>query len=220
MEAILEAIRANGEARVREIERRAQAQVGAILSAAEAEAQRLRQEAKSAILSHAAGERFRIINQARLAALRRAGEAREAFITAVLERTKQELANLRSDKAYPSVLRRLTEEAVSLLAGPQETAVEAELEADARDRELLARTLKELGVPLAVRYSIACWGGLIARSADGRVIVINTLEARLERALPFLRRSLAVIFESGQVVLPASQVLEPMRPPGSRGRGP
>jgi vacuolar-type H+-ATPase subunit E/Vma4 len=39
------------------------------------------------------------------------------------------------------------------------------------------------------------WGGLIAASADGRVVVINTLEARLEQALPFLRRHLAAYFE-------------------------
>jgi len=53
-----------------------------------------------------------------------------------------------------------------------------------------------------------CWGGLVAKSEDGRIVVINTLEERLERATPFLRRYLAAFFENEQLESEASRVVE------------
>jgi vacuolar-type H+-ATPase subunit E/Vma4 len=51
---------------------------------------------------------------------------------------------------------------------------------------------------LPVSCELNCWGGLTAKSEDGRVVVINTLESRLERATAFLRRHLAALFEEEQ----------------------
>jgi vacuolar-type H+-ATPase subunit E/Vma4 len=55
--------------------------------------------------------------------------------------------------------------------------------------------LTDLGLTLPINYNLDCWGGLIAQSEDGRVVVINTLETRLERAIPYLRRYLAALYE-------------------------
>jgi vacuolar-type H+-ATPase subunit E/Vma4 len=69
------------------------------------------------------------------------------------------------------------------------------LEADPRDRQLLDTLLSRMGLCLPISYTLNCWGGLIAASEDGRVVVINTVEARLERATPYLRGYLATLFE-------------------------
>jgi vacuolar-type H+-ATPase subunit E/Vma4 len=37
----------------------------------------------------------------------------------------------------------------------------------------------------------------VVTSGDGRIVVNNTLEARLERAIPFLRQELVVFIEEG-----------------------
>ena len=70
-----------------------------------------------------------------------------------------------------------------------------------RDKELLEHVLGEMGLNLSVEYSLNCWGGLIAKSSDSRVVIINTLEARFNRALPFLRRHLAASFENQQTAV-------------------
>jgi vacuolar-type H+-ATPase subunit E/Vma4 len=96
-------------------------------------------------------------------------------------------------------LRRLNEEAIRVLGDEAvgTGASQSWLETDPRDEALLRRILHDLGREAAVKPSLDGWGGLIARSGDGRIVAINTLEARLERATPFLRRDLAAFFEKG-----------------------
>lgn len=207
LEAILAAIRASGQRQVDENEQRAQDQAKAILADAREEAEVLRREARERAVMPAYRERARIIHRARMERLREAGDAREAAIDTALERASQCLAGLRADPGYPAILRRLTEEALSELQGSLEDVSRARLEADPRDEALLQRILCELDLKLCVDYRLNCWGGLIARSVDGRVVVINTLESRLERAMPALRRCLAALFEEG-VMVPSPTITE------------
>ncbi|MCJ7623387.1 MAG: V-type ATP synthase subunit E family protein, partial [Anaerolineaceae bacterium] len=100
-----------------------------------------------------------------------------------------------TDTAYPTILRRLTKQALIELAGSLEQIGRAKLEADERDKSLLEEILQDLDLEIAVSYDLHCMGGVIAKSEDGRLVVINTMEARLERSIPFLRRYLAESFE-------------------------
>lgn len=88
------------------------------------------------------------------------------------------------------------------------------LHADLRDRVCLDNILQELSLAvddasiggpwpaeLRIIYDLETWGGVVAKSADGKIVVINTLEARLERAEPYLRHYLAAWFE-GQTLTP------------------
>ena len=194
LQAILGAIQASGEDQACEIEARAQVQVGEILAEAQAEAQRLRDEARAVAAAPAGSERARILHQARLEALQIVGDTREALVDAALSRTKEYLAGMRSNAAYLATLRRLAEEALTEL-GPLEEAGGARLEADPRDRELLEGLLLDLRLELAISYELNGWGGLIVKSEDGRVVVINSLETRLERAIPYLRGYLSALFD-------------------------
>jgi vacuolar-type H+-ATPase subunit E/Vma4 len=147
-------------------------------------------------------EHARIIHRARLERLRAAGDAREAAIDAALAQARQCLAGVRAGPDYPAILRRLTKEALHELRG--EDITRARLEVDPRDEVLMTEILRELDLKLCVSGRLACWGGLIARSEDGCIVVINTLESRLERATPSLRRQLAALFEEGGAVRPAT----------------
>jgi vacuolar-type H+-ATPase subunit E/Vma4 len=198
LEAILEAIETDGLARVREIERRAQEEVEEILAAAQADAERLRQEACAAEAAPAALECARIIQGARLEGLRVVGEEREALVETALQQARGRLSKVRGDRAYSRALRQLVEEALDGLGRSAGESRGASLEVDPRDREAVESILRALGAGVAVRYDLDCMGGVIARSEDGRVNVLNTLEARLTRAEPFLRRSLGALFEEGQ----------------------
>jgi vacuolar-type H+-ATPase subunit E/Vma4 len=195
LQAILEAIRLSGEEQIRAIEQNAYAQVRQILAEARLEAQQIQEEACTEAAAPSIRERARLIHRARLEFLRITGSAREALVDAAVEQTRGRLAVLRAGSSYPAALRRLTQEALAELAGSPGEAGNVWLEADPRDRELLEKILPDLGLELPVSYELDCRGGLAARSEDERVVVINTLEARLERALPYLRRYLAAMFE-------------------------
>jgi vacuolar-type H+-ATPase subunit E/Vma4 len=198
LQAILDTIHASGEARVCEIEARVQAQAQETREQARAEAQRLREEALAAASALAARERARIIQQARLETLRIVGNVREALVDMALHRTHERLAGMRTDAAYSAMLRRLIDGALAELRGSLREEEQARLEADPRDRALLESILFDTGLDLPVSYEIDCWGGLIAKSEDSRVVVLNTLEARLERAMPYLRRYLGALFGGDQ----------------------
>jgi vacuolar-type H+-ATPase subunit E/Vma4 len=206
--AILDAVRASGEAQVRELEESALRQIREIRAGARLDAERVAEEARLATVAPAIRERARILHRARLEALQIIGNKREALVDAALDQTRGHLEGLRTDAAYPAVLQRLTEEALGELERSLEELGSAQVEADPRDRELMERILSGTGFKLEVSYSLTCWGGLIAKSRDGRVVVINTLEARLERATPFLRRQLAGLFEGESPQRESSQVVD------------
>jgi vacuolar-type H+-ATPase subunit E/Vma4 len=198
LEAILEAIGDAGDAQVSEIEARTRTQVYEVLANARVEAEDIDEDAYNTAFAPAAKERARIIHRARLEAMRIVGEAREALVDMTLERTRGALTGLRTDRLYPDVLCRLLEEALAELGSSVEHEAKIHLEADRHDRVLLEKLLLHLVVDVEVSYTKDCWGGLIARSEDGRVVVDNLLETRLERAIPFLRQYLAAWFEDEQ----------------------
>ena len=196
LQAILEQIRASGEAQVQEIEQNAHSQVNAILAQARMEAQQIEEDACETTSAPAVGERARILHRARLESLRIIGDVREALVDTAITRARERLASIRVDSAYPAVLRTLTQEALTAL--DSDGTGKAQLLADPRDEKLLKKILAELKLDLPVSYKLNCWGGLIAKSEDGRVVVINTLDSRLEQATSFLRRHLAALFEEEQ----------------------
>ena len=199
LQAILEAIHRTGEVQVREIEVAAQARVDEILAEARAETKRLHEEARTAAAAPAAVERARLLHGARFEALQVIGGVREELVDAALGDTKRRLGKIRSEPVYRGILHQLTVEALMALSGSLEEAGQARLEADPADKALLEEILGELGLDLSIDPVLDCQGGLIAKSEDSRVVVINTLEARLERATSRLRCEIAALFEDGQL---------------------
>lgn len=194
LQAILDKIHAAGEAQVQEIERETQAQVGEILARARMEAHQIEEDARAASSLPAARERARIVHRARLEALRLFGNVREELVDSALTQTRERLATMRTNPSYADVLRKLTYEALTELIAPGREE-KATLVADPRDRMILEDILAELELDLGVSYDLNCWGGLIAKSEDCRIVAINTLETRLERVTVFLRGYLAAMFE-------------------------
>ena len=198
IQAILDAIYASGEAQVREIEVGTGTQVKEVLEEAKDEARRLREESQATAIAPAVAARARTLHRARFEAQQIIGNARQALVDAALSQVRESLTSVRSTPAYRAILRQLTEEALAELSAlPRENA-NIQLEVDAHDRELLAAVLHDLQLALPTRTQLECWGGLIARSEGGRVVVVNTLESRLERANPYLHHFLAPLFGDEQ----------------------
>lgn len=195
LQAIVEAIRKAGEVKVLEIERQAHSQAGQILTNARMLAGTISENACADVIAPAAQERARIIHKARTEALHQLGNAREELVDTALDQVRGRLAGIRGDDSYPQVFKTLVYEAISALNMSRDRTPSISLQADSLDREILEAHLRELGLDVAVDYDIECWGGVIARSEDNRVVVINTLESRIEKATPYLRRYLSALFE-------------------------
>ena len=193
--AILEKIRAAGEAQVEGIEKDTSARVNEILAQVRLDAQQIDEDACASASAPAVAERTRILHRARLESLRIVGDVRETLVDTAITRASERLTAIRADPCYMEVLRTLTKEALTELAADGD----ARLLADPRDEKMLTNILNELKLDLPVSYELNCWGGLIAKSSDGRVVVINTFEARMERARTFLRHHLAALFEEEQM---------------------
>jgi vacuolar-type H+-ATPase subunit E/Vma4 len=200
LHAILEIIRSSGDSKVLEIEKLAFSQASEISNTAYLDAERIQSQACASALEPASKERARIVHRAKLEALMLTGNARKELVDASLEQTHGRLEGMRADPIYARVLRQLLQESLNELNGFEGEmnagqASAAYLECDPRDQALIESLLQEMGLDLPVYYTLECWGGLIARSSDGRVAAINTLEARLEKITPHLRRYLAGLFE-------------------------
>lgn len=191
--AILDKIRALGNAQLQEIEKSTLSQEGEILAHACTEAEQIEKEACLKASATAIAERARILHRARLDGLRIVGNTREGMVDTAIRRTCEQLTSFRCDPAYPLVLRALIEEALAQLASP-EGDEKPRILADPCDQALIQKILSDLQLSNPVGYELNCQGGLIAQSEDGCIVVINTLEARLKQAAPFLRSCLAAFF--------------------------
>jgi vacuolar-type H+-ATPase subunit E/Vma4 len=211
LHALLQVIRDSGDTKINEIEANAYAQAREITTNALLEAESIKEQACNKAMGPAARERARLIQRARLDALRTTGEVRESLVDAALEQCHGRLAWIRSESIYPQVLCQVLRETLAELEKSLKGSVltnQAFIEADPRDKEALEGLLTEMELKLKVNYNLTCWGGLTARSEDGRVAVINTLEVRLDRATPFLRRYLAALFENRNSETKKKEVFE------------
>lgn len=182
LQAILDAIHRAGDEQVKEIEARTQVEVARILAQADREADAIRREACQSELNFAARERARIVQQAHGTRLRLLEDAHQKFVNEVLDCTRVRLEGLRTDPRYADLLRRLISEALSTLQGILEVSEKPCIEANQQDEPLLENIVSDIGIPLVITYSLQAGNGIIARSQDGRIVVDNRFETRLERA--------------------------------------
>jgi vacuolar-type H+-ATPase subunit E/Vma4 len=208
LSALLEAIQASGDSQARKIEMQAYTKCCEILANTRLEAEQVEAESHAKSVEPAFKERARILQRARLEALQILGSAREEFVDSTFAQIRTQLAETRTKKSYPQILQRLTEEALAELKESMKSSGTVQLEADPKDRLVLEGILQDIGLDYSVKYVLDCWGGLIAKCENGRVVVINTLEARLERATPYLRCYLAALFENTDAEIEISQISE------------
>jgi vacuolar-type H+-ATPase subunit E/Vma4 len=87
------------------------------------------------------------------------------------------LANIRAGEGYPGCYRQLVAEALGELSDDN-----AVLHIDPSDGELCRKVEADLGIRCELAPDLPCAGGLNASARDGRIVVSNTVEARLEKA--------------------------------------
>lgn len=215
LEHILQALEAEAEQQIAEIEQVAEADVKRILNQAQAEAGIVRQKHVVASQALLQVERTRLLNRAKQQASQIVLKEREAVISSALAATRECLAALSNTNAYAQLLRQLAQEVVGTLSADEPLC----LHVRERDVELMERIAGEMGLPASVtgdlnevippgqtHFSPAeqngqSLGGLAATVAAGRVTLNNTLEARLFRVSNLYRAQIAeIIFDEPGVL--------------------
>lgn len=132
----------------------------------------------------------RRINVVRLDAQKRMGSVKEEMVTKVFDSSREKLADVRRADGYPQLFRALLEEAVADMSEPPEVLV------DPADEELARKTLADIGAQGPVRPEISTMGGVVVSYANGRIVRRNTIEDRLEKAIPYIKSDVAEILFS------------------------
>ena len=178
---ILAAIAAEGDRLVAAIAAEAEQEAAAILDQAAARAAAVRQQELDQGAARARRDRARLLAQAHLLAAEQQRAAQEEAYQAALAGARAALACQRASPSYPQVLEQLLDEALREIDTPPVVA------ADPRDVDLIRRFLDARGIAPRIAATLQTWGGIEARTLDGRIVVHNTLEARWASAEPLLR---------------------------------
>jgi vacuolar-type H+-ATPase subunit E/Vma4 len=178
---ILAAIERDGAAEVARIGAAAEAEAGAAARRAEAEGAELEARLARARDGEVAREAARLGIEARKDAARALRRAREAACARAIAAARRLLAEARWRPAYRAIFRALALEAAAALPDASVMRV------DPRDAAIAAAIAPEVAPRARIDASLETAGGLELATDDGRE-ARNTLEERLLRAEPLLRR--------------------------------
>lgn len=193
---ILEALEAEAKRQVIEIEQATQTEIERIRTQAQAEAEVARQKRLAAIQAPLQAEQARILNQAKLEALQIVMGTREALITSALEAAGYRLTEISTSEAYAGLLQELTLEAIDTLGLNGRLC----LHVQSCNLELMRRIVQEMGLSATVAGGLEdenaspnCLGGVVVTNSGGRISLINTMAARLQRVAGLYRAQIAKI---------------------------
>ena len=134
-----------------------------------------------------------IIGSARLAARNQELLTIENAANKAFEEAKKKLQTSSSTDSYKGLLKHMVEESISVVGGSNAVIIEC----NKNDVELVRKVVSELqdsGKIQQARVSdqhIDVLGGIRIRSSDGTMTYDNTLDSRIERLKPLIRKNIA-----------------------------
>lgn len=179
---ILEALRKEGDEETARTIAERDVTIAAVLQSARAQAKQAEVTAATSRDEALSSDADIIRHRAELHVERRLQEAQEGVFQEILGLAKDRLSRYRRDPEYTAAFERLVEECRAFLGNIEVLMI------DPRDAHLIDGILGGLG-PVLLQPTLECWGGV--RADDGKgIFVRNTLEERLSRAEPDLRRKI------------------------------
>src|SRR3712207_6706716 len=135
-----------------------------------------------------------IIGSARLASRNQELLTIENAVNKAFEEAKKKLQASNSTDSYKELLKQMVEESISAVGGGSNTVI---IECNKNDAEIVRKAVSELqdaGKVQQARVSdqhIDVLGGIRIKSSDGTMTYDNTLDSRLERLKPLIRKNIA-----------------------------
>ena len=130
-----------------------------------------------------------IIGSADLEARNKQLMALEEGVDKVFTKALDEITNTARSGDYSDLIKSLLDEATKIL-GTTEVIVST----NTKDKDLVQSTLSQFPGSELSSESIDCIGGVIIKSKDGTMTFDNTLDAKIERLKPLIRKEIASQF--------------------------
>jgi len=118
--------------------------------------------------------------------------ALEAAVDKVFSKLLDQIANTDRSGDYSNLINTLIDEATKIL-GTSEIIVST----NAKDKDIVQSALSQFSGAELSSDTIDCLGGVKAKSKDGAMTFDNTIDARVERMKPLIRKEIAAKFGVG-----------------------
>jgi V/A-type H+/Na+-transporting ATPase subunit E len=115
-------------------------------------------------------------------------EAVDRVFTSALE----QIANADRSGDYSNLIKTLIEEATQILGTSEITIF-----TNTKDKDVVQSTISQFSGAELSSETIECLGGIRAKSKDGTMTFDNTIDARIERLKPLIRKDIAAKFGVG-----------------------
>ena len=115
-------------------------------------------------------------------------EAVDRVFTSALE----QIANADRSGDYSNLIKTLIEEATQILGTSEITIF-----TNAKDKDVVQSTISQFSGAELSSETIECLGGIKVKSKDGTMTFDNTIDARIERLKPLIRKDIAAKFGVG-----------------------
>lgn len=116
----------------------------------------------------------------------------EESITKVFSKALDEIANTERSENYSNLIKSLLDESTKIL-GTTEIVVST----NSKDKEIVQSMLSQYPGSEMSPEPISCLGGVKVKSKDGSMTFDNTVDAKIERLKPLIRKDIATQFGVG-----------------------
>ncbi|MCE2505335.1 MAG: V-type ATP synthase subunit E [Nitrosopumilaceae archaeon] len=134
-----------------------------------------------------------IIGSADIEARNKQLMALEEAVDKVFSKALDQIANADRSGDYSNLIKTMIEEATQIL-GTSEITVST----NTKDKDVVQSTLSQFSGAVMSSETIDCLGGIIVKSKDGAMTFDNTIDARIERLKPLIRKEIASKFGVGE----------------------
>jgi V/A-type H+/Na+-transporting ATPase subunit E len=131
-----------------------------------------------------------IVGSSRLTARNKELVLIESAINEIFRKVKEKLQLKSNDKLYKDLLRKMIEESISRLDSP-----EIVIECNKNDLDVVKKIVQDLSADKKVKLALSkkpidIVGGIRAVSADGTMTLDNSLDSKIERLKPLIRKEI------------------------------
>jgi V/A-type H+-transporting ATPase subunit E len=118
--------------------------------------------------------------------------ALEVAVDNVFSKALDQIANVDRNSDYSNLIKTLIKEAIQIL-GTSEISIST----NAKDKDIVQSVLSQFSGAELSSETINCLGGIKVKSKDGAMTFDNTIDARIERLKPLIRKEIAAKFGVG-----------------------
>jgi V/A-type H+/Na+-transporting ATPase subunit E len=138
-----------------------------------------------------------IIGSSRLTARNKELLIIESAINEIFDKAKERLQSKPDDKSYKELIRKMIEDSISKLE-----STEISIECNKNDNDLVKKLIQDVSskntkIKLTMsKKPIDISGGIRASSGDGTMTLDNSMESRIERLKPLIRKEIVQLLRS------------------------